>query len=149
MAWNRVSRYWELRRLMMGVREIDRFLEQWEMNVRDVHRRTRRNGRSLLRSTRPLWRSRADERQGILCRRGPLPCRRRVAGQVGAERRAGVGGLDQPQLRGEGQLLLGCVPGDGRGGVDGCFGRLSRRATATAKRRQPSWNSCGRGTRGD
>ena len=24
----------------MGVREIDRFLEQWEMNVRDVHRRT-------------------------------------------------------------------------------------------------------------
>ena len=25
---------------MMGVREIDRFLEQWEMNVRDVHRRT-------------------------------------------------------------------------------------------------------------
>ena len=34
------------------------------------------------------------------------------------------------------------------GGVDGCFGRLSRRATATAKRRQPSWNSCGRGTAG-
>ena len=25
---------------MMGVREIERFLEQWEMNVRDVHRRT-------------------------------------------------------------------------------------------------------------
>ena len=25
---------------MMGVREIDRFLEQWEMNVRDVYRRT-------------------------------------------------------------------------------------------------------------
>ena len=25
---------------MMSVREIDRFLEQWEMNVRDVHRRT-------------------------------------------------------------------------------------------------------------
>ena len=24
----------------MGVREIDRFLEQWEMNVRDVHWRT-------------------------------------------------------------------------------------------------------------
>ncbi len=25
---------------MMGVREIDRLLEQWEMNVRDAHRRT-------------------------------------------------------------------------------------------------------------
>ena len=24
----------------MGVREIDRFLEQWEKNVRDVHRQT-------------------------------------------------------------------------------------------------------------
>ena len=24
----------------MGVREMDRFLEQWEMNVGDVHRRT-------------------------------------------------------------------------------------------------------------
>ena len=24
----------------MGVKEIDRFLEQWEMNLRDVHRRT-------------------------------------------------------------------------------------------------------------
>ena len=27
-------------RLVMGVREIDRFLKQWEMNVRDAHRRT-------------------------------------------------------------------------------------------------------------
>ena len=25
---------------MMGVGEIDRFLEHWEMNIRDMHRRT-------------------------------------------------------------------------------------------------------------
>ena len=25
---------------MMGVREIDRFLEQWQMGIRDLHRRT-------------------------------------------------------------------------------------------------------------
>ena len=51
-----------------------------------------------------------------------------------------------PKYGGEGQLLLGGVPGDGGGGVDGCFGRLSRRATATAKPRLPSWSSCGGGT---
>ena len=32
---------------------------------------------------------------------------------------AGFGGLQQPALRRKGQLLLGGVPGDGRGGVDG------------------------------
>ena len=37
---------------------------------------------------------------------------RRVAGQVGAERRASLGGLDQPALWREGQLLLGGVSGD-------------------------------------
>ena len=25
---------------MMGVREIDRFLEQWQMSIEDLHRRT-------------------------------------------------------------------------------------------------------------
>ena len=38
LSWNRVSRYGELRGLVMGAREIDRFLERWEMNVRDLHR---------------------------------------------------------------------------------------------------------------
>ena len=79
-----------------------------------------------------------DRSQDILCRRGPFPCRRGTAGQVGAERGTGAGGLDQSQLRREGQLLLGGVPGDRGGGVDGCFGRLSRRGTATTKRRLPS-----------
>ena len=50
-----------------------------------------------------------------------------------------------PRYGGEGQLLFGGVLGDRRGGVDGCFDRLSRRGTATAKRWQPSWSSCGRG----
>ena len=53
-----------------------------------------------------------------------------------------------PRLWREGQLLLGGVPGDGRGGVDGCFGRLSRRATATAEPRRPSCPSCPGGTQG-
>ena len=48
-----------------------------------------------------------------------LPGGRRTAGQVGVEGRAGPGGLDQPQVRGEGQLLFGGVPGDGRGRLDG------------------------------
>ena len=82
-----------------------------------------------------------DRSQGILCRRGPLPGRRRVAGQVGARRRTGNGGLDQSQVRGEGQLLLGGVPGDWGGGVDGTW-----RATATPGPRLPSWSSCGGGT---
>ena len=38
------------------------------------------------------------------------------AGQVGVEGRAGLGGLDQPQVRGEGQLLFGGVPGTGEVG---------------------------------
>ena len=42
-------------------------------------------------------------------------------------RRTGVGGLDQPKLRGEGQLLLGCVFGDRRGGVDGVGGQQQLR----------------------
>ena len=33
--------------------------------------------------------------------------------------RAGFGGLDQPEVRREGQLLFGGVLGDRRGGVDG------------------------------
>ena len=39
MGWNQVSRYGELRGLMMGVREIDRSLEQWQMGVKDLRRR--------------------------------------------------------------------------------------------------------------
>ena len=37
------------------------------------------------------------------------------------------GGLDQSALRGEGQLLLGSVPGDGGGGVDGTGGQQQLR----------------------
>ncbi len=44
------------------------------------------------------------------------------AGQVGAKRRTCSGGLDQPALRREGQLLFGGVLGDGRGGMDGTGG---------------------------
>ena len=40
---------------------------------------------------------------------GPFPCRCRVAEQVGAARGTRAGGVDQPKLRGEGQLLLGGV----------------------------------------
>ena len=49
---------------------------------------------------------------------------------------AGFGGFHQPKLRGEGQLLLGGVFGDRRGGVDGAggkqqLGRLGRLPEAT------------------
>jgi len=57
-----------------------------------------------------------------------------------------IGGLGQSEVRGEGQLLLGGVPEDGGGGVDGCFDRLSRRATATTKPRLLSWSGCWGGT---
>ena len=63
----------------------------------------------------------------FICRRGPLPCRRRTAGQVGAQGRTRPGGLDQSALRREGQLLLGSVPGDGGGGVDGTGGQQQLR----------------------
>ena len=53
------------------------------------------------------------EARDILCRRGPLPGGRGTAGQVGAEGPACFGGLDQPAVWGEGQLLFGGVPGDG------------------------------------
>ena len=44
------------------------------------------------------------------------------AGQMGAQRRAGPGGLDQPTLGRKGQLLLSGVPGNRRGG-NGCARR--------------------------
>ena len=40
---------------------------------------------------------------------------------------SGLGGLQQPALWREGQLLLGGVPGDRRGGVDGAGGEQQRR----------------------
>ena len=58
---------------------------------------------------------------------GPLPDGRRTAGQVGAERNPGSGGLDQPAVWGEGQLLFGSMLGDGRGGVDGTGGQQQLR----------------------
>ena len=70
----------------------------------------------------PVGRGGTDWRQDILCRRGPLPGGRRTAGQVGAERDPGSGGLDQPAVWGEGQLLFGGLLGDGRGGVAGTEG---------------------------
>ena len=36
-------------------------------------------------------------------------------------------GLEQPEVRGEGQLLFGGVPGDGRGGMDGTGGQQQQR----------------------
>ena len=59
----------------------------------------------------------------ILCRRGPFPWGRRVARQMGPEGRGGTGGVHQPTVWGEGQLLLGGVPGDRAGGVDGLASR--------------------------
>ena len=44
---------------------------------------------------------------------------------MGAERGTGPGGLQQSQVRREGQLLLGGVSGDRRGGVDGNSNRES------------------------
>src|SRR5215207_7929132 len=57
--------------------------------------------------------------EDLLRRRGALLRRRRPAGEMGAEGRAGPGGLDQPALRREGQLLLGGLPGDRGGRGDG------------------------------
>ena len=42
---------------------------------------------------------------------------------MGAPGRTGPGGLDQPAVRREGQLLFGGVLGDGRGGMDGTGGQ--------------------------
>ena len=56
-----------------------------------------------------------------------FPGGRRTAGQVGAERDPGSGGLDQPAVWGEGQLLFGGLLGDGRGGVDGTGGQQQLR----------------------
>ena len=50
-----------------------------------------------------------------------------LAGQVGAEGRACPGGLEQSEVRREGQLLLGGVLGDRRGGVDGAGGEQQLR----------------------
>ena len=66
--------------------------------------------------------------QDILRRRGPLSCGRRTARQMGAEGRTGLGGLEQPALWRESKLLLGGLPGDGPGGMDG------------AGRQQQLWN---------
>ena len=73
--------------------------------------------------------SQAQESRGkdILRRRGPFPCGRRTAGQMGAPGRASLGGLDQPALRREGQLLFGGVLGDRPGGVDGTGGEQQLR----------------------
>ena len=43
--------------------------------------------------------------------------------QVGAQGRVGLGRLHQSAVWREGQLLLGGLPGDGRGGVDGTEGQ--------------------------
>ena len=48
-----------------------------------------------------------------------FPGRRGTAGQVGTQGRTGIGVVQQSAVWGEGQLLLGGVPGDRGGGVDG------------------------------
>ena len=150
---------------------VRRFLEQWQMDARDLHRRlilapaprerALRQAQEMARhltagqrldsfgcgaslgtgsshhwtaTGRRLWRGRAcrlDFRavRGLdfLLRRGPLPGGRRTAGQVGAERRTCSGGLDQPTLRREGQLLLCGVPGNRGGGMDGTGEQQQRR----------------------
>ena len=60
-----------------------------------------------------MGRGRAVWGQDILRGRGPFPGGRRAAGQVDAQGRASLGGLDQPALWREGQLLLSGVPGTG------------------------------------
>ena len=59
------------------------------------------------------------------------------ARQMGAQRSASPGGLDQPALGRKGQLLFGGVPGNRRGGMDGTGGQqqlcnLRRFPAATA-----------------
>ena len=48
-------------------------------------------------------------------------------GQVGAEGPACIGGLNQPEVWGKGQLLFGGVLRDGRGGMDGTGGQQQQR----------------------
>ena len=50
-----------------------------------------------------------------------------LRGQVGAAWRVGLGGLEQPALRREGQLLFGGLFGDGRGRMDGTGGKQQLR----------------------
>ena len=91
--------------------------------------------RLMLPSGRPSWRNTPHVARGtrmrsqdILRRRGPLSFGCQAARQMGAERRTGLGGLEQPALWRESKLLLGGLPGDGRGGMDG------------AGRQQQLWN---------
>ena len=125
----------------MGVREIDRFLGQWQMDVRDLHRR-------LIPAPTPRERGRwhalrlvkADEqkREAFAAEYATLSdegwrtgAKIFFAGEVHfradaelrgewvlkgepapVSTRAGFGGLDQPELWRKGRLLLGSVPGD-------------------------------------
>ena len=94
----------------MGVREIDRFLEQWQMDVRDLHRRLipaptprergrwhacgwsrrmSRSGRPSRRRTPPCRTRRGVRERGYSSPRGPFPGRCRTERRMGAEGRAG------------------------------------------------------------
>ena len=77
---------------------------------------------AALREAAPEGGGPRERRENILCRRGALPGGRGTEGQMGAPGRTGPGGLDQPAVRREGQLLFGGVLGDGRGGMDGTGG---------------------------
>ena len=60
---------------------------------------------------RPAAGSQADWRQGILCRRGHFLADAKLRAKGGVEGRAGIGGLHQPAVWREGQLLYSAVCG--------------------------------------
>ncbi len=90
---------------------------------------------------RPAGRGAGERGEDLLRGRGPLPRRRRPAREVGAEGGARLGRFDLPALGGEGELLLGGLPGDRGGRAHGTgrdqFLRDERRVPPAAAR-QPS-----------
>ena len=113
----------------MGVREIDRSLEQWQMGVKDLRRRV------ILAPTpreRERWYAILLLAQGLTAA-ATAEALERDPHTIGRWASAfGEGGpaaliFEQPEVRGEGQLLFGGVPGDGRGGMDGTGGQQQQR----------------------
>ena len=125
----------------MGVREIDRFLEQWQMDVRDLHRRLipaptpRERGRwhalRLVKADEQKREAFAAEYATLSDEAWRTGARIFFAGEAHfradaelrgewvlkgepapVSTRAGFGGLAPPELWRKGRLLLGSVPGD-------------------------------------
>ena len=129
----------------MGMGEIDRFLEGISLGRCSCLNYLHRLGFAFKRPKRRLLKADAEKREAFVAEYAVLVEEAQETGakiffadeahfRADAELRgkwvlrgAGLGGLDQPSLWGEGQLLFGGVPGDRRCGVDGTARQRQRR----------------------